>query len=107
MYERHNQRHVPGHTFSTPELAWAWLRSEQTLIDRGEWTPPAARRRAERAAEEREVETSITFGAYARDWISHRTTPRGTPLAPRTVSEYHAYLEGPLADFAGRQPSRR
>ena len=102
-YQREGRRHVPGRTFSTEELAWAWLRSEQSLIDRGEWTPPAARREKQRAAEQREAETSIPFGAYARDWIANRTTPRGTPLAPRTVSEYHAYLEGPLADFAGRQ----
>ena len=103
MYERQNQRHVPGHTFSTPELAWAWLRSEQTLIDRGDWTPPATRRQEQEAEAQRQAETSTPFGAYARDWIANRTTPRGTPLAPRTVSEYHAYLEGPLADFAGRQ----
>ena len=103
MYERQNQRHVPGHTFSTPELAWAWLRSEQTLIDRGDWTPPATRRQEQEAEAQREAETSTPFGAYARDWIANRTTPRGTPLAPRTVSEYHAYLEGPLTDFAGRQ----
>lgn len=102
-YQREGQRHVPGRTFRTEELAWAWLRSEQTLIDRGEWTPPAARREKQRAAEQREAETSTPFGAYARDWIANRTTPRGTPLAPRTVSEYHSYLEGPLADFAGRQ----
>lgn len=36
-YQREGQRHVPGRTFRTEELAWAWLRSEQTLIDRGEW----------------------------------------------------------------------
>ena len=66
MYERQNQRHVPGHTFSTPELAWAWLRSEQTLIDRGDWTPPATRRQEQEAEAQREAETSAPFAAHAR-----------------------------------------
>lgn len=58
-YQRNGQRHVPGHTFSDEELAWAWLRSEQTLIDRGEWTPPATRRQVQEAAAARETQRSI------------------------------------------------
>lgn len=73
------------------------------MIDRGEWTPPATRRQEQEAAAARETQRSIPFGDYARDWITQRTTPRGTPLAPPTISEYHAYLDGPLADFTERQ----
>lgn len=98
-YERLGIRHTPGHTFSTEAAAWSWLRGEQTLIDRDTWTPPAARRAgamAEQAA------TELTFDIYAREWITNRVTPKGSPLHPRTRAEYLRYLTGILQPLAAR-----
>lgn len=96
-YERHGQEHTPGRGFGTAELAWQWLRAEQLLIDKDQWTPPADRRKA---AEVEDEHAGLTFDAHARHWIEHRTTPNGTPLAVRTREEYLKYLEGRLAPLA-------
>ena len=71
---------TPGHTFSTEGAACAWLRSEQTLIDRDEWTPPANRRAEEQATQAAE---ELTLDTFARTWMENRTTPRGSVLSPR------------------------
>ncbi|AQX17022.1 hypothetical protein BKM78_14675 [Tessaracoccus sp. T2.5-30] len=98
-YERYGQRHTPGHTFSTEGAAWAWLRSEQTLIDRDEWTPPANRRAEAQAAQAAE---ELTLDSFARTWMDNRTTPRGSPLATKTRYEYERYLTGRLQTLAER-----
>ena len=104
-YERNNLRHTAGRTFSTEEAAWNWLRSEQTLIDKGEWTPPAQRRAADDAARAQEVAESVPFREYALRWIEGREIG-GQTLAPRTRSEYRRYVEGILAEFATTPMSR-
>lgn len=93
-YERQGIRHTPGHTFSTAMAAWAWLRSEQTMIDRDEWIPPAHRRAA---TEAERIARSLTLGEYSVTWMDNRTTPRGGPLATKTRYEYERYLRGRLA----------
>jgi len=96
-YDRHGQRHTPGRTFLTHKLADEWLTSEQLLIARDTWTPPAERRAAKEAAGTRDT---TTLDELAREWIDARTTSKGTPLAPRTIREYRAYLSGRLATLA-------
>lgn len=106
-YTRDAVRHEPGRTFSTEEAGRAWLRAEQVLIDRGEWTPPARRRAEEAAAEEQAAAVAevdaLTLATYARDWCETRRA-RGTtrPLHPRTKSDYLSYLDGILAPLASR-----
>lgn len=102
-YERNGRRHSPGHTFSTQAAAWSWLRGEQRLIDRDEWTPPAERRAAAEAAA---IIDATTLGDYARDWIAKRVTPKGGPLHPRTREDYRKYLDGTLADLAAKPIAR-
>lgn len=91
-YRRNGVLHRPGGGFSSFALADRWLAEEQWLIDRGEWTPPAERRAIEQ-------QQAITLGEYACEWIEHRTTAAGRPLADSTVNEYHRYLAGRLASL--------
>lgn len=105
-YERNGVRHTPGRTFSDDKAAWAWLRGEQSLLDKGTWTPPAERRAAEEAAQRQVEAESLIFRDYALTWIEQRTTPSGGPLSPRTRSEYRRYVDGVLAEVA-RLPMNR
>lgn len=104
-YERFGQEHHAGHGFITEALAWDWLRREQALLTEERltgkkvWSPPSARRSQEQTREEG---LTITLDQHARYWIEHRTTPKGTPLAPRTRSEYLKYLNGRLAELAAK-----
>jgi len=74
------QRHTAGLTFSNQVRAQGWLATELGLIERGEWTPPAERRRQVEAA-------ALTFDEFARDWIERRLV-RGRPLKDRTREHY-------------------
>jgi hypothetical protein len=76
--DRH--RHTAGLTFSNQVRAQGWLANELGLIERGEWTPPAERRRQVEAA-------AVTFDEFARDWIERRLV-RGRPLKDRTREHY-------------------
>jgi integrase len=76
--DRH--RHTAGLTFSNQVRAQGWLANELGLIERGEWTPPAERRRQVEAA-------ALTFDEFARDWIERRLV-RGRPLKERTREHY-------------------
>lgn len=102
-YNYNGQRHVPGHTFPTPELADQWLMAEALLIARDQWTPPADRR-ANTESVDAEVEAT-TLGEFAEKWIDTRTTRKSTPLSPRSQQEYRSYLNGRLAELAA-QPIR-
>ncbi len=73
-------RHTAGMTFSNQVRAQGWLATELGLIERGEWTPPAERRRQVAAA-------ALTFDEFARDWIERRLV-RGRPLKDRTREHY-------------------
>lgn len=97
-YDHNGLRHTPGHTFSTEALAWGWLRAEQLLIDRDEWTPPTERR----AAAEAEAEVNaLTLDEYAKRWIAERRKG-GRELRPRTVEHYHDLLDRWIAPLASR-----
>ena len=68
--------HRAGMTFTTRERAQGWLAGELKLIEFGEWTPPAERRR------QTEV-LATTFDEFAREWIENRLV-KGRPLKDRT-----------------------
>ncbi len=81
-------------TFTTRERAQGWLAGELKLIERGEWTPPAQRRRLAEARQ-------ITFDEYARDWIDNRLV-RGRPIKATTRQHYldiHDRWLAPLHDL--------
>ncbi len=104
-YSRNGQWHTPAHVFSAEAAAWAWLRAEQRLIDKDDWTPPARRRAALKAEAEATEAVNVALDTYARRWIANRVTPKGKPLHPRTAEDYRKYLAGPLASLAQRSIS--
>lgn len=99
-YTHARARHTPGRVFTTERAAIAWLTAERALIDKGTWTPPAERRADAVAQAAADAASEEHVDAYARRWVAGRTTAKGTPLAPRTVTEYHRYLVGILAPVA-------
>lgn len=99
-YTHAKGRHTPGRTFTTERAAIAWLTAERAMIDKGTWTPPADRRADAAAQAVVNAAAKEQVNAYARRWVAGRTTRKGTPLAPRTVTEYHRYLAGVLAPIA-------
>jgi integrase len=75
--------------------AEAWLIAEHRLADRDDWTPPAMRAAARRAAP--------TLREYAPGAMSRRRV-RGEPLRPRTLKLYDGLLERVLYPaFGDRQ----
>ncbi len=94
-YKRGGKWHTPGFTFSTFKLADDWLLDEQRLIERDEWTPPAARRAAKDAVD---AANALTFGTYADRWIEQRQV-RGRALKDRTREGYRALLDRQLGPF--------
>ena len=96
------RRHTPGVTFSNPIRAQGWLAQELTLIELGQWTPPAQRR------EKAEV-ASTTFDEFAREWIEKRLV-KGRPLKDRTREHYldlHERWFAPLHDRTLASITRR
>lgn len=88
-YEHDEQRHTPGHRFPSFKLADEWLKAEELLIARDQWTPPAERRAA---LKRKTVRDSLTFGIYADRWLTHRQV-RGRPIRPRTAEHYRQLLD--------------
>ena len=89
-------------TFSNPIRAQGWLAQELTLIELGQWTPPAQRR------EKAEV-ASTTFDEFAREWIEKRLV-KGRPLKDRTREHYldlHERWFAPLHDRTLASITRR
>ena len=91
-YTRHGRRWAAPGFFGSLALAQAWLASEYSLIDRGEWTPPAQRR-------ERQEADATTFGDYALRWIEARRK-NGQPLKRSTRTMYSGYLKNHCAELA-------
>lgn len=61
-YFHEGEWHIGPDTYKTKADAYAWLAKAETDIHRGAWLDPNA--------------ASITFGAYATDWLGHRTDLR-------------------------------
>jgi integrase len=85
-------------TLATKMDAEGWLSVERALIDRDEWTPPAARKQAEER-QRRQAETN-TVGAFAERYL----TERG--LRPNTVRGYAALLSSRILPYLGDVPLR-
>lgn len=81
-------RHTAPVTFTVRTDAEGWLSRERRLIERQEWTPPAAR-----AAEHK---ATLTLAEYAKTWLAQRT------LKERTRLHYEALLAhlAPLDEMA-------
>jgi integrase len=85
------QRHVASATYTAKLDAEAWLIDERRLMERDEWTPPRDRATAKKA----EV---VTVGAFAKQWIEHRT------LKARTRMGYEASLARHIEPVIGAVP---
>lgn len=90
-YEHNDTRHTPGHRFPTFKLADEWLKGEELLIARDQWTPPAQRRADHQAEDEK---NALTLGTFAEQWISGRQV-RGRPIRPRTAEQYRQLMASP------------
>src|SRR4051794_13619965 len=85
-------------SFGTKMDSEAWLAAERSLIDREEWSPPAARRMA---AERRERDAvRNTVGAFARRYLVERD------LRPTTVRSYQTLLDSRILPYFGEMPLR-
>lgn len=85
-------------SFGTKMDAEAWLATERSLIDREEWSPPAARRMAaERRAREG---ASNTVAAFAKRYLAERD------LRPTTVRGYQGLLDTRILPYFGEMPLR-
>ena len=85
-------------SFRTKMDAEAWLSTERALLDRDEWSPPAARKMA---AERREREaTTNTVRAFSRRYLNERG------LRPNTVRGYESLLTSRILPYFGEMPLR-
>ena len=78
-------RHNAAETFTSKVDAEGWLSAERRLIEWDEWSPPAQRRARQLHDDTQNLRT------YVGTWLPERTAVRG--LKPKTVSEYHRYLD--------------
>lgn len=86
-------RHTAKGTYTAKIDADAWLVDERRLIERGDWTPPRDREAQKKA----EV---VTLGAYAAEWIEHRS------LKFRTKAGYESTLKNHIKPVLGDVPIR-
>lgn len=85
-------------SFGTKMDAEAWLATERSLIDREEWSPPAAR---QMAAERRAREAaSNTVAAFAKRYLVERD------LRPTTVRSYQSLLDSRILPYFGEMALR-
>lgn len=85
-------------SFGSKMDAEGWLSSERALIDRDEWTPPAARKAA---AELRErAAAANTVRAFSKRYLAERG------LRPNTVRGYETLLASRILPYFGELPLR-
>ena len=107
-------RHKAHSTYLRKGDAEAWLRDEELLIDRHEWTPPATR--------DPKTATLPTLGDYAETIIARRQQRARKPLRQSTADNYRKLIRltitsHPIAErrlneitpraVAGHDPRRR
>lgn len=97
FYRYGEARHNAHTTFETRMDAEGWLVDERRLIERGEWTPPEARRQAVQEAER--ARRANTFDAFARGWLEGRHD-----LRPTTRASYSTALDRHLLPAFGVTP---
>ena len=79
-------------TFTLKTDAERWLADERRLIERDEWTPPAARRA-------QKTTRALTLAEYAQRWIDQRD------LKHRTANTYQALADRHIkGSTIGRMP---
>lgn len=83
-------------TLTTKMDAEAWLLAERLLIDREEWTPPAARRAAE--SKRQAAAASNTVGSFAERFLIERG------LRPTTQRNYRLLLKSRILPYFGDMP---
>jgi hypothetical protein len=113
--DRH--RHTAGLTFSNQVRAQGWLANELGLIERGEWTPPAERRRQVEAAafcSSASIHRHRSASSHPLGLAPHSSVPARPPhTTPSSTPRSRAVFTcPPTADFpygGGRRPkiSRR
>lgn len=85
-------------SFQTKMDAEAWLSTERALIDRDEWSPPAARKAA---VERREREAATnTVQAFSMRYLAERG------LRPNTLRGYESLLDSRILPYFGEMPLR-
>lgn len=90
--------HYGPTTFPTKWEAEGWLRDEQRLIERDEWTPPKARQAAKH-------HPGATLADYAPTWLAGRRQRRtNEPLKPRTREHYQYLLDTRILPMLGSLP---
>lgn len=89
------RRHKGWSTFLSQGDASAWLRDEEILIDRAEWTPPAHRNPVTVAA-------PMTLREYAEGNLKRRASRLRRPIKPTTVDNYRKLLDLAILPELGR-----
>ena len=92
------RRHLADSTFLVKADADRWLREEEILIDRAEWTPPATRRPVEQAPDR------VTLKAYAEANITRRARRSRRPITPTTRDLYDKLLRLAILPGLGHLP---
>lgn len=88
------KRHKAPHTFFDPGDASSWLRSEQKLIEFGEWTAPASRNLSKE-------DKARTVGDWCKEWMEIRLTDTN-PLEPSTAQDYWKALNTRILHSTGK-----
>ncbi len=81
-----NRRHVGWSTYLVKADAEVWLRDEEILIDRAQWTAPARRRPVEQV-------DGMTLREYATANLRRRATRARKPIRPTTTDLYWKLLD--------------
>lgn len=89
------RRHKGWSTYLSQGDAAAWLRDEEILIDRAEWTPPAHRNPVTIAA-------PMTLREYAEGNLKRRAVRLRRPIKPTTVDNYRKLLDLCILPELGR-----
>ena len=89
------RRHLGWSTFLDKADAASWLRDEEILIDRAEWTPPTQRKPVE-------ITTAITLREYAQSNLKRRVSRLRRPIKPTTFDLYNKLLDLAILPTLGR-----
>ncbi|MGV8972262.1 MAG: tyrosine-type recombinase/integrase [Rhodoglobus sp.] len=91
------RRHVGWSTCLVKADAEVWLRDEELLIDRGQWTSPARRSPID-------IASPMTLAEYAAATLRRRATRARRPIRPTTVDLYAKLLDLAILPTLGRLP---
>jgi integrase len=92
-----SRRHVGWSTYLVKADAEVWLRDEEILIDRAQWTPPARRLPVEQV-------DGMTLREYATANLRRRATRARKPIRPTTTDLYWKLLDLAILPTLGGKP---